>query len=178
MKTIAVTARKRDARAYGVQKYDNRAAWNKPGGIAPNGVSATRYLRDTTPDITLLFPLAAWLVAHLPEYCGGQMPHPQIERRVLVYNGRSEAEQIMHDAQTTQTVNGIHYNDPADAIRHAEGLLKVYARSLDGPQVIDGWLFDIIEPNQTDEEYWNQQAAKMLAAGTVLVVIGNSEWKI
>lgn len=42
MKTITVASTKRDTEVFGVQKYDNDEFWNVPGGMAPNGVCATR----------------------------------------------------------------------------------------------------------------------------------------
>lgn len=50
MKTITVACRKSDPAAFGVQKYSNAADWNTAGGVVPNGVSATRYLRRTSPN--------------------------------------------------------------------------------------------------------------------------------
>ena len=70
--TITVSCLKSDQRSFGAQKYDNAEDWNVSGGRAPNGVSATRYLRQTNPDAYQLTPLAAWLVANLPAYVAGK----------------------------------------------------------------------------------------------------------
>lgn len=177
MKTISVNAYKRDPKCYGAQKYDNNEEWNIPGGMAPNGVSATRYLRKTAPNISQLTPLAAWLAEHCPGYVGGKMPHPQLKYRVQCFNGRTEAEQIMHEARTRLTVNCQRYADEASAVHAAENLFKCYAGYMDGPQKIDDWLFPFIEPNQTDEDYWNIVAGQIIAAGTNRVVIGDAEWR-
>lgn len=155
-RTIVITARKKDERAYGVQKYDNNESWNVEGGAAPNGVSATRYLRKTTPDVSLLTPFAAWLVKNVPAYCGGKMPHFDYKSRVRVYNGKTVAEQN-------------NWDEKQKKIWHPMG---------DQPQKIDDWLFDIIEPNETDERYWNRQAEKMVAVGAVSVSVGDNSYLV
>lgn len=171
-RTIVVSARKRDPKVVEIQKYDNRDSWNISGGLAPNGVCATRYLRHTTPRVSLLCPLAAWLVTYCPGYLAGKMPHTQFNCRVSVYNGRSKAEQILYEAKTSLAVGATHFADSGAAIKAAESLLAAYSGHLDSPHKINDWLFDIIEPIQTDERYWNLQASKMIAAGAVRVSIG------
>jgi hypothetical protein len=177
-RTIIVTARKRDSRNFTVQKYDNDATWNVVGGVAPNGVSASRYLRKTTPDIANLSPLASWLVLNVPEYCGGKMPHTQAQSRVRVYNGRTEAEQIMYEAISKKCCQGQYYPTVDEAVKFAELACKSGESYLNKPVRVDDWLFDIIEPNQSDEDYWNRQADKMLASSAVKVTIGSSEWNL
>ena len=130
---VIVPARKIDPRAFGVQKYSNRAAWNVPGGFAPNGVSATRYLRETKPELSALTPLARWLYEHAPRCVAGKMPSFNRDERVLCSNK-------------------------------------------DGVTI--DWLFDIIEPNETDEAYWNNEAKRMLAAGVTRIAIGDAEWTL
>lgn len=96
MRTITVSALKRDPNAYGVQKYDNNESWNTTGGTAPNGVSATRYLRKTTPNRANLSPLASFLVDHVPECVAGKMPSLR-GPHVSVYNGQTELNDAFGD---------------------------------------------------------------------------------
>ena len=123
--------------------------------MAPNGVSAYRWLRKTTPDSTKLIPLAAWLVEHVPSCVAGKMPHPQLQYRVRCFNGKTVAEQNNWTEQQKQ----------------------VWAPEGDKPARIDDYLFPIIEPKQTDEEYWNMVAAQMLEFGINCIVIGDAEWR-
>ena len=44
--------------------------------------------------------------------------------------------------------------------------------------MIDSWLFDIIELNETDEHYWNRQAEEMIEIGTVRVSVGNAAYEV
>jgi len=62
-------------------------------------------------------------------------------------------------------------------IARAEVTLRMYKGMLNRPQSVD-WLFDIIDPSETDEAYLNRQAEKMLAAGVTRVVLNNQEWRI
>lgn len=176
MKTITIAARKKDPQAYGVQKYANDELWNIPGGLAPSGVSATRYLRDTAPDVSALSPLAAWIVNNAPKFCAGRRVHPQREYRVVCYNDRTIAEQLMYEAKTL--TGRYACSKPEGATRHAQGVVNAYCACNYGnaPQKIEDWPFDIIEPGQSDENYWNLQAEKILAAGTVRITIGDAEW--
>lgn len=88
---IIVAARKSDPSAYAVQKYSNEAAWNVVGGSAPNGVSATRYLRSTSPDVAHLTPLAEFLARNCPRCVAGNFPAFHIAEKVRCYNGKSVA---------------------------------------------------------------------------------------
>lgn len=177
-KTITIAARKKDPQAYGVQKYANDKLWNIPGRLAPNGVSATKYLRDTAPDVSALSPLAGWIVNNAPKFCAGRQVHSQRENRVVCYNGRTVVEQLMYEAKTL--TGRYACSNPEGATRHAQAVVEGYYAGNDGnaPQQIEDWLFDIIEPSQTDENYWNLQAEKMLAAGTVRITIGDAEWYV
>lgn len=179
---IIVAARKSDPAAYGVQKYSNDAEWNVPGGVAPNGVSATRYLRRTSPDAAQLTPLAAFLAGHCPRCVAGNFPAFKIEERVRCYNGKSEADTIRSIAATQDSIgrywcNQSWFRDPAKAAQYAENLIRVYDLEKQAAR-IDDWHFDIIEPGQTDENYWNNQAARMVAAGVGRVRIGASEFTL
>lgn len=179
---ITVAATKSDPHAFGVQKYDNRADWNRPGGIAPNGVRATRYLRKTAPAISALSPLAAFLVAHCPPVVAGRMPHFHSNERVRVYNGKTEAEMYRLAACTPDKygrhwVGGTWFRDSARALEVAENFIHVYALE-DKLSRIDDWLFDVIQPGQSDSEYWNRQAENMIRAGSTRVKIDTAEFLI
>ena len=150
--------------------------------MAPNGVSATRWLRKLAPDQSQLSPLAAWLVAvsDISErgICvAGRLPHPRRECRVVCFNGRTEAEQIMHEARTRLVVNCRRYNTEKDAVRAAEDLINVYGSSLDRPQRIDDWLFDVIQPEESDESFLNRQADRILGTGVTRIEFYNNEWR-
>ncbi len=178
MRTITVACRKRDEKVFTAQKYDNREDWNVVGGTAPSGVHATRYLRKITPDVDKLTPLARFLFENVRgSVAGSRYPHPKIDARTVCYNGRTEAEQIMYDAKTNFTCQCRRFENATGAVKLAESVLKCYAGFLDGPQKIDDWYFDIIEPNQTDDEYLNQEAARIAAAGSVRVTVGTAEWR-
>lgn len=181
-KEVIVAARKTDSAAYGVQKYSNKAEWNIQGGIAPTGVSATRYLRNTAPNITQLSPLAAFLVTHCPRCVAGNFPAFNSEHRVRCYNGKSEADMLRENATKPDkpgryTVNGRHFSNQQAAIEEAEALISAYGLG-DKKARIDDWHFEIIDPRQTDAEYWNQEARRMLSAGVTRVVIGEAEFTV
>ena len=179
---VVVAARKNDQAAYGVQKYSNEAEWNQPGGSAPTGVSATRYLRKTSPDITKLSPLAAFLVTNCPRCVAGNFPAFNSEQRVRCYNGKSESDVIRgnavkRDAFGRYTVNGRRFSNQQAAIEAAASLIAAYGLG-DEKARIDDWHFEIIGPRQTDDEYWNQEARRMLSAGVTRVVIGEAEFTV
>lgn len=145
-RNITVSCLRSDPAGFGIPKYDNRENWNTPGGRAPNGVSATRWLRRTAPDAALLSPLAAWLVANLPLCVAGTMPTRSGNLRI---EGR-ETE--------------------ADAVRRRYGslaanIIRCYAIPEDRPTIIDSWLFPQIATNEDDTAYWNRVAAEIIAAG-------------
>lgn len=159
-KQITVAARRIDPLAFGVQKYDNNEEWNTTGGIAPNGVNATRYLRRTIPDISQLSPLAAFLVNHCPQCVAGNMPAMRSEHRVTCYNGRTEADMMRLERR-----------------KNAEGYIRCYDLENE-PAKINDWRFDIIRPGQSDTEYWDTQAENIVSAGTVRVEIGNNIFEV
>lgn len=171
MRTITVSTGKNAPNGFGVQKYDNDETWNVVNGSAPNGVNATRWLRKTTPDPQKLTPLAAWLVEHVPSYCAGKMPAFNHTERVRCYNGKTEGD--MMRSSWRQFLNGT--NTEADAKQIAENFCKCYNLD-DRPARIDDFLFDQIRFEESDENYWNRQAASIIAAGTVRVEIGQSTY--
>jgi len=175
MKTIIVSTGKNAPNGYGVQKYDNDEPWNILNGSAPNGVNAMRWLRKTTPDPTKLSPLASWLVDNVPEYCGGKMPHFDHSKRVRCYNGKTEAETMRDGASRGICISIGYSGSPERALKYAENFIKCY--ELEGELTrIDDWLFDQIFFDETDEEYWNRQADKMLVAGVKTVEIGDKKF--
>ena len=159
-KPITVSARKTDPLAFGVQKYDNDEEWNIPGGLAPNGVSATHYLRRTQPDITKLTTLAAFLVENCPKYVAGNMPAMQRKHRVTCYNGKTEADMMRSDGR-----------------KNANGYIRCYGLE-NVPSKITDWKFDIIQPGQSDTEYWNKQSENIISAGTVRIEIGENIFQV
>ncbi|MBC8400075.1 MAG: hypothetical protein H8E14_01155 [Candidatus Marinimicrobia bacterium] len=175
-RTISVPAHKRDPNVFGVQKYSNNAPWNVPGGCAPNGVSATRYLRHTSPDDTQLSPLARFLFENCPPCVAGKMPAHKYTDRVRILNGKTQAdmERLNYKKYLCPSYN---CTTDADAKIMAERYIHAYALENELCQIND-WLFAIIEPNQTDEEYWNQEAKRMLAADAVRIETNNKIFEV
>jgi hypothetical protein len=176
MRTITVATGMNAPNGFGVQKYSNNEDWNTVNGSAPNEVNATRWLRKTTPDKSKLSPLAAWLVEHVPEYCGGRMPAFNHDERVRCYNGKTEADRLREDAECGICHSMGYRGSVEKARKYAEGFIRCYNLENE-PTRIDDWLFDRIAFEESDEDYWNRQAEKMLAVGTIRVVIGDAEWR-
>jgi len=151
-RTITVSCLKSDPLAFGVQKYDNVATWNSAGGCAPNGVSATRYLRRTSPDASTLSALAAWLVTNLPDGVAGKMKR-------MTGNLRCEGRET--------ECNALRRQQP----RRAENIIKCYAIPEDQPTIIESWLFPQINPAESDVDYWNRVAREIVASNTARVSI-------
>jgi hypothetical protein len=106
------------------------------------------------------------------------MPHPNINRRVRCYNGRTQFGQILHEAKTKKIVNCVKYRRVADAVRAVHKIHEAYGDLLDQPQRIEAWLFSIIEPNQDDTDYWNDEAAKILDSGTTAIKTNGNRWAL
>lgn len=159
-KTIIVAARKTDPLAFGVQKYDNDAEWNTIDGVAPNGVNATRYLRRTAADVTRLTPLAAFLFENCPKSVAGNMPAMRSEHRVACYNGKTEADMMRSENR-----------------ENAEGYIRCYDLE-NVPSKISDWKFNIIEPDQSDTDYWNKQAANIISSGAIRIEIGSNIFEV
>ena len=181
-RTITVPCRKTDGRGFGVQKYGNVAAWNVPGGVAPNGVSATRYLRRTTPDVDQLSPLAAFLVANCPDCVAGNWPAFLHSRRVRCYNGKTLADILRERAAKPDSLgryyaNGVSYRDAATALQSVERVIATYEIEHQEARIED-WHFSIIGPDQSDEDYWNEEARRMVGSGSVRVEIGDAAFLV
>lgn len=182
MNHVSVACTKNDPAGFWVQKYDNRAGWNFPGGIAPNGVSATRYLRKTSPALEYLSPLAAWLFKHAPACVAGNLPRFDVTARVRCYSALTEAEELRKRARTPDCygrhyVGAMWYLDPVEAMAAAERVIRCYAeQEMDQPARIDDWKFPIIGINQSDDDYWNGVAEQMIRAGVARVRIGAEEY--
>jgi|GEM_PF-6223998 hypothetical protein len=144
MKTITVAASKHDQRAFSVRKFSN----------APE----VKYLRKISPDRNELTELAAFLFDNCPPVVAGYYPAFDHSKRIVCYNGRSEADQMRFEGK-----------------RNAENIIKCYDLENE-PCKIQDWKFDVIRHDQSDTGYWNLQAAKMLGAGVVRITIGSSEW--
>lgn len=165
MTPITVAGYRRDSRARSHKKYSN----------APD----TQPVVDTMPDVEKLTPLAKFLAENVSPFCAKMMSHPA-NKRVTIYSGRSEADRLREDARTPSrggywVVNNFGYRDPEKAARIAENTIRIYDLE-SAPEKIDDWLFGRIDPAQSFEEYWNNEAAKIIAARGARVVIGESEW--
>lgn len=53
-------------------------------------------------------------------------------------------------------------------------MIAAYGEYMKGLACIEDWLFSVIEPEQDDEGYWNGEAQRMIAAGVVVVRIGDA----
>jgi len=167
MRKIIVPAFKRDNNHFGIQKYDNNASWNTDCGMTPNGVCATRFVRETSPDIAKLSPLAAWLVEHVHHNCAGEMPMNDRAKRVTLFNGKSEADMMREENPTGTSKLGISI----------ESYIAAYDLE-NVPTKISDWLFTLIQPDTTDEAYWNNEARKMVSTGAVRIEIGEASFLI
>lgn len=118
------------------------------------------YLRKTTPEPELLVPLAAFLMEHIDNCVAGEM-NPASQRVVLLYSGKTEAQLLRERKPGSHTEN----------IIASCGLDRKLAK-------IGEWQFQVIEPGQSDEEYWNTQADRILSAGISCIVIGHAEMRL
>lgn len=114
------------------------------------------YLRKTTPEPQLLTSLAAFLVEHVDGCVAGEMSDLEGKSMVL-YGAKTEAQVLRERTPGRPTENIISH----------QGLDQIQAK-------IGGWQFLAIEPDQSDTEYWNTQANRMLAAGVTRIVIGKA----
>ena len=166
---ITVPCLKFDALAFGVQKYDNADVWNVPGGRAPNGVSATRYLRRTMPDASALSPLALWLVTNFAGHC--------VAGRSKKRSGnlRCEGHETQFQALIREFSPGGWRHDPRSQRtpeQRAAGFTAIYGEDeMQSPAVIESWLFPQISQNESDSDYWNRVAREIIAAGTTRVSV-------
>jgi len=112
----------------------------------------TRWLRDTTPDVTQLTPLAAWLVAHLPASVAGRWTRAAGNLRC---EGIETEREALHRQRPTM----------------AEQIIRCYGIPENQPTVIESWLFPQIGPQESDTDYWNRVAAEIREAGTARVSI-------
>ena len=162
--TITVSCLKSDPLAFGVQKYDNADEWNVPGGRAPTGVSATRYLRRTSPDAAKLSPLAAWLVEQLAGQC--------IAGRTKYRTGNLRCEGRENQLQALVrefSPGGWRYDgsDQRTPEQRAAVLAAAYGYEPNRPTIIESWLFPQIKPREDDTDYWNRVAREIVSAGCV-----------
>jgi hypothetical protein len=131
-------------------KYDPRAVSFRKFDNLPD----VGWIRPTTPDVSQLSPLAVWLVEHSPQNVAGRMPHPQKEFQVRLFSGKTNRSD-WSDAQ-----------------------IRAYGAYADMPQQIDDYLFPIIQPGQSDEDYWNTAATLIQKIGAVRVAIGAAEMAV
>jgi hypothetical protein len=158
MKTITVSCHANDPAVYGLPKYDNAAAWNRAGKKTPNGVSAYRWLRKTSPASADLTEAAQALVSILPDHVAGKMPAFAHSRRVVCYSGETEAEFLRRTQPGEYTEK------------------KIFAFSLDKmPMKIDDWLFPQIRSGESDSHYWNRVVEEMQRAGVRSVRVGDKQ---
>ena len=171
MNPITVSCLKSDPLALGVQKYDNAEPWNVAGGGAPNGVSATRYLRRTSPDASALSPLAGWLVENLSGCVAGRTKH-------RTGNLRCEGRETEFRALVREFSPGGWRHSSGLWGKHrtpeqrAKSFEAMYGEEfMNSPTVIESWLFPQILPRESDTDYWNRVAHEIAAAGTARVSV-------
>jgi len=168
---ITVACRKRDAAVKIVPKYDNLADYNVTleNPLLPNGVYGYRHLRRTTPQISVLPPLAAWLVEQFNGGCVAGTQTTLRGRYLVCYNGQTEAD-VLRDTWRRR----VRVGDPqAGTAEQLEGTIHCYDLNSRAARI--EWLFPIIEPNESDETYWMRVADEIRDAKiTRIVYVDNS----
>ena len=164
-RNIVVAARKNDPRAYGVQKYGNDEDWNVRDGVAPSGVSTTRYLRSTNPNLSELSSIAAWLVEHVPEKVYGFWKSKEKGGGVRCIGRKTEADFLKETSGKGEW-----------SMNHTKNMIEAYG--LENKLQECEFLFPIIEKIESDDNYWNRVGNQMLAIGLSKVIIGNDEFVI
>jgi len=177
MKQITVTCRKSDPKVFTAQKYDNDAAWNIVGGTAPSGVHATRYLRHTSPDLEKLTPLARFLFENCPKTVAGNYPSFELSNRVRCFNGKTQADMLREDAERGICKSAPWVKTIDEARKMAENFIYCYNLE-NSPCKIDDWYFDIIQPDETDAEYWNREAGRMVLAGATTITVNSKSFHV
>jgi hypothetical protein len=174
---ITVTCRKRDAGVRIVPKYDNLSDFDvtPENPNLPNGVYGYRHLRRTSPQVEALSPLAAWLALQFDGTCQAGTQKLMYGRYLRCFNGKTEADLLREEAKKG-SCNGSWWNGP-DAVRlateRAENVIHCYDLENKLAQ-IDQWLFPIIEPEESDEQYWNRVADEIRASGITRVICVNN----
>jgi hypothetical protein len=115
------------------------------------------YLRSTAPEPKGLTPLAAFLVENV-DSCVVCELNGQPARRVLLYSGRTEAE-ILRERKPG---------------RHTETIISSHGLDRELAQMGE-WQFLVMEPQQSDAEYWNAEADRLLLTGARSIVIGQAK---
>lgn len=142
LKTVTVACTQRDPKVFLVKKY-----WNENlHAVTDSGVYNARSLRKTSPDVKKLTPLAEFLFMNSPTCVAGKNK-PDIKNRVTVISKLTEAETLRKERKFSPEIT--------------ENMIRAYDLSKVRTQ-IDAWLFDIIEPDQTDEHFWNKAAINIL----------------
>lgn len=143
MKKLIVKAHAADPKSYKIRIFSNH--------------SATRDVRATEPDVVRLIPLAAWLVINVPTSYAGS-GRSVTASRVLCWSGLTERERLIKSARTSSQQE------------KAEKFIRCYGASLDRLERID-WLFPVITPIETDEQFWNRAAQEIINAGVTRIAI-------
>lgn len=174
---ITVTCRKRDSKVKIVPKYDNLSDFHvtPENPCLPNGVYGYRHLRQTSPAIDALCPLAAWLYEQFDGTCQAGMQKTAYGKWLRCYNGKTQADMIREEAQRG-TCGGTTWIGPGAvrcATERAEHFIEAYDLE-NQPAVVDQWLFPIIEPEEADHEYWNRVVDEIKAAGITRIVCVNN----
>jgi hypothetical protein len=126
-------------------------------------------LRRTNPELEQLSPFALFLIEHTPQCVAGNYPAFHRENRVRCYNGKTEADMLRADP-TKQRI-------ASNGKTIAENIIKRYDLEKT-PCVISDWRFSVIQPGQSDTEYWNREADLIGRRGVVRVEIGNSVFEV
>lgn len=84
------------------------------------------------------------------------MPSFNLTKRVRCYNGKTVAEQN-------------NWNENEKRFFHPWG---------DEPANIEDYLFDLIRFEESDEDYWNRTAERMISDGFTKIVIGENQFSI
>jgi len=170
---ITVTCRKRDIAMSQYPKYENLSDYNvtTENPVLPNGVYGYRHLRRTNPQETELSPLAQWIVKMFDGCVFAGINKQMYGKFLMVYNGKTEAD-LMREEAKKGSCGGTTWFGPnavENAMKRAENFIKCYDLETK-PAYIDQYLFPIIEPNESDDQYWNRVANELIKLGSTKLV--------
>ncbi len=159
---ITVTCRKRDPHCFVIPKYSHFGPGRKKCDhleIIPldEGVYNRRHLRKTDPKKDILSPIARFLVDNLDgtEHVSIHGAN-SVEKRIVVYSGYKEADLLRKKAAEGKLES---FNE--DPKEKAEKIIA--GMGLDEcPIVIQNYVLPVIEPNETDEQYWERVAEELI----------------
>lgn len=168
---ITVSCRKRDLKGENVPKFETFCQQDSSDmEYLPNGMYNRRFIRDTSPDLNNLSLLARWLYENMDGSFHGSIHGPQNMTTTCHYSKtqadmcREEALKGRCNGQTFVGSSGIE-----KAKKLAEGLIKCYG--MESKPYNIKYQLPIIEPNESDNEYWENVASEIKSLGVNKVSI-------